>query len=346
MRTETFNGGTISYPDEIAFAFNPFVIELVNTKKGDVTIDVTDLSNDRMYSDKRPYYGDKFSVDLSKYIQLLFDRPEYGSVGERLVNTSINVLVDVKEDSTIYTFNVVCVWGYIEVGETFNGSRKVRWFKNFPQTLSLFVPVGTELQYRYNQGGYQKYEGEEVNAINHILIGLSFPTGTESGAFKVVGGDVSSVWDYTFDHSFSKRSAYETIINIKADDCQEGVFLRWVDRFGFYQYWLFKPSEYTYDGKSDGEKIISNELLNIRHYEFGRYQGRENERTIRMGASMLDKEEAEMVVGIIQSPLVSMWSNKAWIPVNVSDGSSKLTSEHLQDVEITVELPELKTQRL
>jgi hypothetical protein len=346
MRQTVFNDGTVTYPDEIAFAFNPFIIELENENKGDVTIDITNIGSGRKYSDARPYYGDKFSVDLSKYIQLLFDRPEYMGSGERLVDTSINVLIDVKEDSRIYTFNVVCVWGYIEVGETFNASRKVRWFNNFPQTLSLFIPTGTELQYRYNLGGYQKYEGEEVNAINHILIGLSFPTGTESGAFKVVGGDVSSVWDDTFDHTFAANPAYETIIEVKADDCEEGVFLRWVDRFGFYQYWLFQPSEYTYDGKSDGEKIVSIELVNVRHYEFGRYQGRENERTIRMGASMLDKEEAEMIVGVIQSPLVAMWSDGAWIPVNVSDGDVKLSSEHLQDVEITVELPELKTQRL
>lgn len=346
MRTETFNDGTINYPDEIVFAFNPFVIEIENENKGDITIDISDKDSGRKYSDTREYFGNKLSVDLQRYVQLLFDRPKYSSNGEKLADTSINVQVDVKENGRIFTFEVVSIWGYIEAGETFNASRTLRWFKYFPQTVSIFIPTGTELQYRYGNSSYTKYGKDKVNEINNIMMLSLFPIGATNIAFRVIGGEKSSAWDYTFDHTFKRKSDYETIITINTDDCQEGVFLRWVDRFGFYQYWLFHPSEYTYDGKSDGEKIVSNELVNVRHYEFGRCQGRENERTIRMGASMLDKEEAEMIVGVIQSPLVAMWSDGLWIPVNVSDGDVKLSSEHLQDVEITVELPELKTQRL
>lgn len=346
MRTGTFNDGTIKYPDEIAFAFNPIVVEIENSNKGDVTIDISDKDSGRKYSDKRVYFGDKFSVDLQKYVQLLFDRPKYLTNGEQLADTSINVQVEVKENSRLFTFELVCIWGSIEVGETFNASRTVRWFKYFPQTVSIFIPTGTELQYRYGSSSYIKYGKDKVNEINNIMMLPLLPIGATNVAFRVTSGRLSSAWDYTFDHTFKRSSDYETIITIKPDDCREGIFLRWVDRFGFYQHWLFKASEYTYSGESDGEKVISNELINARHYEFGRYQGRVNERTVRMGASMLDKDEAEMVAGIIQSPLVSMWSGKRWIPVNVSDGSVKLTSEHLQDIEITVELPELKTQRL
>lgn len=346
MRTATFNDGTVTYPDEIAFAFNPFIIELENTSKGNVTIDVTDINSGRKYSDRRSYYGDTFSVDMSRYLQLLFDRPEYTSNGEDLINTSINVQVDIGENSRLFTFETVCIWGVIEVGETFNASRKVRWFKNFPQTVSMFIPTGTDLQYRYNQGGYQDYEGENVGGINHLVIGSILPAETQKGAFRIIGGEVSSVWDYTFDNTFASDPAYETIINIEADDCQKGIFLRWVDRFGFYQFWLFEPADWGYEGNSDGEMIYSKCLVGERHYEYGRYQGRIAERTIRMGASLLSADEAEMIKGVILSPLVAMWNGISWVPVNVSDGSVKLTSEHLQDIEITVELPELKMQRL
>lgn len=346
MRQATFNDGTIKYPDEIAFAFNPFVVEVENANKGDVTIDITDKDSGRKYSDTRPFFGDKFSVDLQKYVQLLFDHPKYLASGEHLMKTSINVQVDIRENSRLFSFETSCIWGSIEPGETFNAGRTVRWFKNFPQTLSVFIPSGTELQYRYNQGGYQKYEGEKVGAINHLVIGLSLPSGAQNGAFRVIGGETSSVWDYTFDNTFAANPTYETIIYINADECDDGVFLRWVDRFGFYQYWLFKQADLTYEGKADGEKVTFRELISARHYTLGRYQGRTVERKMRVGTSMLNKGEAEMIAGITQSPLASMWNNKTWIPVNVSDGSVKLTSEHLQDIEITVELPELKTQRL
>lgn len=346
MREGTFNGGTIKYPDEIAFAFNSFVIELTNSNKGDVTIDITNVDNERTYSDKRVYYGGSFRVELSRYIQLLFDRPGYDSGGEKLSDTSINVQIDVKENSTIFTFNVVCVWGSIEPGEAFNEGKTVRWFKHFPQTVSMFIPVGAELQYKYDQASFQKYPEGKVGEVNHVVLGSLFPEDATLAMLKVTGDSVGSVWDYTFDYTFNVRISSETILNIKIDDCKEGIFLRWVDRFGFYQYWLFTMADKTLESSSDGEFITLNELVEARHYEYGRYQQRINERTIRIGASLLDSNEADTVVGIIQSPLVSIWRNNAWIPVSVSDGSVKLTSEHLQDIEITVNLPDLKTQKL
>lgn len=346
MREGTFNGGTIKYPDEIAFAFNPIIIQLKNSKKGDVTIDITDESGSLSYSDTRSYYGDTFEADISGYLKLFFNRPEYNTSGEQLISTSRKILIDVKENSTLFSFEFTCIWGVIEPGDVFNGARTVRWFKYLPQTISVFIPSGTELQYRYGKSSYTKYGKDKVNEINHIMIISLIPSSATNGAFRIVGDEGRSVWAYTFDNTFAADPRFETIIKLKIDECKDGFFLRWVDRFGFYQYWLFKPADWGYDSNSDGEIISSKHLIVNRHYEYSRYQGRINERTIRMGVSLLEKEEAEMVVGIIQSPLVSLLKDNKWIPVNVSDGSIKLTSEHLQDIEITVELPELKTQRL
>lgn len=345
MRTAEFNDGTITYPDEIAFAFNPVIIQLENTNKGDVTVDITDTSTAKKYSDTRSFFENILSIDISKYLQLLFSRPEYGGTGENVITTSKNIQIDVKENSRIFTFEFVCIWGNIEAGETFNNSRAVKWFKYFPQTVSMYIPEGTDLQYRSNQSGYANYDGANANEINHILLAKIFSTTTTKGALRIIGGETSSVWSYTFDYTFAKNPDYETIINIDIDDCSEGVFLRWVDRFGFYQYWLFKPVEWGYDSSSDGESIIDRALVNTRHYEYSRYQGRTNERTIRLGASLLTQDEANLVIGIIQSPLVSVWDGQ-WSPVTISDGEVKLTSEHLQDIEITINLQEIKTQRL
>lgn len=65
MRTEVFNGHTITYPDEICFAFNPQIVT-VDRVANDVSFRVGTY-----YSpvDKRSPIDGKVSIDISEYIK-------------------------------------------------------------------------------------------------------------------------------------------------------------------------------------------------------------------------------------------------------------------------------------
>ena len=64
MRTEEFNGHTITYPDETCFAFNPQIITIDNLT-GSVIFYVGD------YSDMRDPISGKVSIDISEYLRSL-----------------------------------------------------------------------------------------------------------------------------------------------------------------------------------------------------------------------------------------------------------------------------------
>lgn len=58
MRTSSFDGATIEYPDLIAFAFNPIIINLYGKNYEFVEISVEDTQTGVVYQDNREMFGE------------------------------------------------------------------------------------------------------------------------------------------------------------------------------------------------------------------------------------------------------------------------------------------------
>ena len=307
MRTTSNSLGTVTYPDEICFAFNPTYVKVTNCPSESVTITVSDGTT--IHPIDAMCYDGVCSVNISRAIQLLFDT--YNIINER----SKSVSVDVSDGSGEFSFTTVAIWGYIAPGERFNGSRTVRWFRNWPMTVSVFN--GQNFTERSLSGG---------------------------GGFVI-----DSVWDYTFDFTFHPVGSQ--LVSIVQDDSKEGVFLRWIDRHGRLQFWLFdKGVKETKNNKGGNELTMNyadaggNSFRNIKRqqYFFSEIQ-------LALCAPNVTEEEYTMLESILTSPVIDLYHPDTivgWEPVRIAKGTNKRSVDVLQDFEFEIELPNINAQSL
>ena len=307
MRTTSHSLGSITYPDEICFAFNPTYVKVTNCAAASLTVTVSDGTI--IHSQDVMCYQRTCVINIARTIQLLFDT--YNIVNER----SKSVSVDISNGSTEFEFTTIAIWGYIAPGERFNGSRTVRWFRNWPQLVTVF------------------------NGSNFADRSLS------SGNSFVI----DSVWDFTFDYTFHPVGSQTVMVT--PDDRKDGLFLRWIDRHGFLQYWLFeKGVKETKNNKGGNELTMNyvdsnqNSFRNIKRQQYFF-----SEVTQALCASNVTEEEYTMLESILTSPVIDLYrvgTNAGWEPVRIAKGTNKRSTDILQDFEFEIELPNINAQSL
>lgn len=230
-------------------------------------------------------------------------------------NRAVGVYVDILNgSSTVFSFNTIAIWGNIAPGETFNGARTVRWFDNWPQKLSVFAG-----------GGFQ-----DLDVI--------------SGVYKTV-----SPWDFTFDYTFQQGNLAD--IRFVHDASKDGVFLRWIDRHGLLQYWLFdkgtKETKNNHGGNELTMHYVDREGNSFRNIK--RQQYFFSEVTLELCAPNVTEEEYTMLEGILTSPVIDLYHPSnivGWEPVRIAKGTNKRSTDVLQDFEFEIELPNINAQSL
>ncbi len=237
----------------------------------------------------------------------------YNIINER----SKNVSVDVTDGSHSFSFTTTAVWGYIAPGERFNGDRTVRLFTQWPQKVSVFGSTGFTDQ-------------TPTSGVN--------------------GFNAYSVWDYTFDYTF--QTASSATVTLKRDCKEEGVFLRWIDRHGFLQYWLFDKGVKETKNQKGGNELTMNDADTggTGYRSVKRQQYLHSEVQLALCAANVTEEEYTMLESILTSPVIDLLYNKnnadSWGPVCVAKGTNKRTTEVLQDFEFEIELPNVNAQSL
>ena len=331
MRTDNVGGLSITYPDEIGFAFNPnYVMVSGSVSEGSLSISCDGTT----YTDEREAKGGLIQYDLSEYVKTFFTSRDF-PIGIKSVDVSGHG----------FSFSTKFIWGAMNIGEVFNPSRKVVWFKNFPFTFSMYVADGATIRKRYDKTLYTS--ASIGTGLVHIDPKTLFPNAKDFGVIRLDEEIPSSTFEYTFDNTFRPVGDGVIINRLVVDDCDKGVYLRWIDRHGFYQYWLFKEGDNVYQSDAEGELIYQD--YSDDSYWYGgvsRDQLKTLERSIRACASLVDQDTFKMLAGLHASPIVDMWWNGRWVPVNIANATTTNTGAHLQDFEIEVTLPELMTQSL
>lgn len=307
MRTTTSSIGSVAYPDEICFAFNPTYVKVTGTSAPSVTINVSDGYTE--YPQNVMCYSGTCVINIARTLQLFFDT--YNIVAQR----AKSVTVTLTTSSGSFSFSTVAIWGYIIPGERFNGARTVRWFRNWPMLLSVFN--GTS------------FLDQEITSTTALT--------------------VNNVWDFTFDFTF--RPTGSQVITIVPDDSIDGVFLRWIDRHGRLQYWLFdRGVKETKNNKGGNELTMNyvdaggNSFRNIKRqqYFFSEIQQ-------ALCAPNVTEEEYTMLESILTSPVIDLYhpdSIVGWEPVRIAKGTNKRSTDVLQDFEFEIELPNINAQSL
>lgn len=338
MRSKVYSQSSISanlvYPNDIIFAFNPNYIEFSNVTEAKFA-----RLNCGKYDVDVEFYGGKARADISLLIQTQFTNP----IAERTKDISINIMFDGKIGFET-SIEMRAIWGSSSIGERLNSIgayhfdksrqkfvRNVRWFTNYPQKLSVFN----------NRTFDDFYPTKDVYDYNL----------NTSSVEKI------AIFDHTFDNTFIKNFSITSYLDAKIilhrDPSKDGYFLRWMDNFGMYQYFLFRYGERAIKPKQ--EHSIQKRML-IGGYDFGggkRMLTHSQELTHKGSAMHLTREESLYVQTIVNSPFVDMYQGtmqggeELWVPVVLVDGEKKISErKELTDFEITFTVPTSRQQQL
>lgn len=334
MRTATFEKtGSITYPDYIAFCFNTNKIKIKTVNNVAVTIGEGVMS----YKDSRSAYNNVVEVDISKYLQSFFNPRSI------LTSTEINIKVETKEDTL--SFDILCIWGAMNIGEVFNASHKVIWFRKFPFTFSMYISDNARMYTRYDSTQYVENENLGTGLVR-IDPAIVFPDAKRFAVLRLEEETILSAFDRTFDNTFRPFGDGTIINRLVIDDSKCGIYLRWIDRHGFYQYYLFQIGDRIQQLQNSGEQLsLDHEGIS---YSYGvtRYQGKEIQVMIKACAVLVDVDTFKMLLTLNTSPIVDLYVNNDWIPINIQPGTVTRTEKPLQDFEITIVLPEVISQKL
>lgn len=141
-------------------------------------------------------------------------------------------------------------------------------------------------------------------------------------------------------------------IKLIADDSYEGTYLRWIDNYGFWQYFLFDTGTRQSKNKLGKVSVDAEYSFAGVNHQALRYNHVENTDTIKCCAVNLRREVLAYVETIFKSPHIELYigrtsNGQVWKPVNIDAGSANVAADkRLYDYEISITLPETQVQTI
>ena len=122
--------------NNLAFAFNPIMIK-VEGYAGSVRLITDFVSVQRDGYNLEPIY-----FNLQPIAQYLFDKNNFNDVQENdnYLYKKLNFSLNDRMQNTQFEINII--WGALQVGEKYERTRTLTWFKNFPFTFPLLLQAG------------------------------------------------------------------------------------------------------------------------------------------------------------------------------------------------------------
>lgn len=361
MRQKTINGISIRYADAVGFAFLPCIFEARGNDLASMEIEIS--INGYVYTFSSEAFKTRCIADYREYIQDAFDGIAFGFDSDEYEldceqsslwqKAEISVTLLNSSNSILGTFNFSTnyVWGAIRAGEVWNGHKRLKWFTHFPFSFGLYSEAATKILVSYNATP-QKYYDVSNEGITEFFGSILDPSAKYSIVYSYDGEIKQATFDNSFDLTFQNGDGKQReLLRIDFDDADEGVYLRWVDRHGFYRYWLFT--------QGDEERAISSDTSFIRNnlaaYQdtyayagaYGRRQGYQREDTITLCAPLVDGETYDLLQDLVSSPVVDMYmEDGSWQGVTIKAGSYTKSTANLQDFICNLVLNNTNIQQL
>ena len=361
MRQTTENGITIKYADAVGFAFLPCIIKASGS--GVASIETTISRETRAHTYSVEAFADNCIMDYREYVQALFDGISFGNLDYTKVSQqsnlgavfNISVKVKNREGSDIATFSYTTfyVWGAMRAGETWNGFKRLTWFTHFPFSFGLYLNAASQILVGY-EGAPNKLVKPGIAGIVDInasvLPGKARYWNIYDFDVKIGQVTFTDVFDLTF--ALAVGGKQSLLARIERNDTEKGIYLRWIDRHGFYRYWLFTQGDESRAISSD-TSFVRNNLGEYDDTIFGylgangRRQGYSREDTIPLCAPLVDSETFDFLQDVASSPVVDMYlGDNNWQSVTIKAGTYTKTTAELQDFVCNLVINNTQIQQL
>lgn len=366
--------GTVVFPEASMFAYNPNYVEFDLAKSDGNTLSpytfVVQVSGGgNSNSINVSTYNGKGRAYISRLVQLLF--PE-DVLSIRSIDVTIAVLY---QDVEIASVSGIAFWSGLQIGEQFgrygvyvhnqyrNGVDHVRdvvWFPNFPFKVSMFRSSTDEgLTVDVDNKRTLTNDTQSATGIFEITpADYVDPTAVLNYAklsIGLIGDDSKATFTTVFDYTFTGTvENLREIVRLHVDNSTAGYYIRWIDQFGFLQYYLFVKGTRTSKNKLSSNVIDAEQQYNGMYFgNITRVQQVTNTDTVKCSAVNLPERVLAYVETIVKSPYVDLYlgkdkyGNEIWLPINIVSGSYKVEADKvLQDYEISFTLPDTVTQSL
>lgn len=147
------------------------------------------------------------------------------------------------------------------------------------------------------------------------------------------------------------RVSQENIKLIRSS-AMEGTYLRWIDNYGFWQYYLFDTGVRQSKNKLGSTSVDTEYTVDGVNHQAQRCSHIENTDTVKCCAVSMKREILAYVETIYKSPHIDMYVGKVnnkevWKPVNIVAGTVNVADDgKLFDYEISFTLPQTQVQEL
>lgn len=200
--------------------------------------------------------------------------------------------------------------------------------------------------------------GRDFNlGLSEIFPSTIFPDAVATVMLKQEGtntGSRFSVFDNTFDFTFFLSGENTFITTLEVSNATAGYYLRWIDRYGCLQFYLFDKGKQTTKNKASGNEALSQELNGDTW--FGNHT-RDTSLTAvitrKCCATALDDEIYAYVSSIVTSPVIDLYMGKTrggqelWAPVKIVEANHDFQpSDLLHNLEISFTMPDVASQSL
>ena len=366
MQSTTINSIKFSWPDAPCFVFNVLPIKVEGTL-AQLTVALSHGLVTKTVTYDTPNGG---IVDVREYAQTLFGDMKMGGdidytdpvkISEAGITISVTLTALDGDGVTIatHTFTLFAIWGALKAGERYNQHRTVTWFENYPFTVGHYAPAGSHIAVGINGAPYT-FETVNDEGIYNVLIDDAHG-GCYMTIYEMIGTLAQSTFDLTFDLTFSYEldgTQTETVrIRLVNRDINEGIYLRWIDRHGFWNYYLFKEGSGTRSVASEGNWYRNdlNHWEEIYHWQqsAGRRQSLTRNDIIPVCAPLVDSDTFDMLQDVTTSPCVDMYLGldendlPKWTAVTIEAGQyTKEARRPEQDFIMNVVMSEIPIQSL
>ena len=361
MRQTEKNGITIKYADAVGFAFLPCIIKASGS--GVASIETTISRDTRAHTYSVEAFADNCIMDYREYVQALFDGISFGNLDYTKVSqqsnlgAEFNISVKVKNsegsDLAAFSYTTFYVWGAMRAGETWNGHKKLTWFTHFPFTFGFYLNTASQILVGY-EGAPNKLVKTGIAGIVDINTSVLPNKARYWNIYDYDGNIELGTFDNSFDLTFSLTTGgkQSLLLRIDRDDTESGIYLRWIDRHGFYRYWLFTQGDESRAISSD-TSFVHNNLGEYDDTIFGylgangRRQGYGREDTIPLCAPLVDSETFDFLQDLASSPVVDMYlGGDKWQSVTIKAGTYTKTTAELQDFVCNIVINNTQIQQL
>ena len=333
----------IEYP-RIAFAFNPIIVKCTDVS-GECTLVLSGIELKRY-----PING-VVEFNISQIAQSKFNRNEFNIIDENDVTLKQRVLFSISDEEDNNLAYIDVIWGALDIGQKYIRSKKLTWYKNLPFTFPLFLKEARDFLIqidRNNPVNWKNISAGKKNIKINVHANNRISIWVNNGDYNEDFNDDYNWWD---SRTIDDEQMIE--ITLKVNECTEGYYLRWINKFGEWCYFLFQGKESV---KIDNELSITNffntvEFENGYHAGTNRFQSKNVQNTVKLNAPLIDEDEYKHLLSLPQSVHVDLFcgyenGQEQWKGVNIDKGTFTENEKHLQDFECTMILPTSFNQSL